>query len=632
MAEGGSDEVIDKLDCGLCFKDFKEPKLLPCLHSFCLDCLDVYVQNNVKNKDFCCPLCEQTIKLPGDGVRNFETNFYIVSDLMSCGEERHCDLCGPEVNAISHCADCEEDYCERCTDTHAKMKVSRAHMLIVLTETQSGRIGNMRKKAFCEKHPSDELKVVCKDCNKMLCLVCKLTEHEKHNSCDIADEVKRAKEEIQVKIQEAYQHISQLQKAVISCSTTKTSISGMKETELKKLESYKIQLKQLIMKRIKDIETQAVQYFDDVCIDMTYTQTSFKKALLSLRNITLQVERMMAQSDSVSMVHCSERLTKQMTECISKTGDYLLLENLPLRTADNCKFSMNETFLNHLLGCSFVNEIQKNISKLGQCRRRHAFSHNACSLSLFQNTCSACFTDSNYIWQTDSPDHRFAQFCKAHTQKIASICRVREKWYYSAVSSLEVKVWNKTTLAVEQVEQFHMYPHGIAYRLKKGGYEELLVCLSPDPDIMPNSVKYGKVQAIPLTPGHISYSFLAETCPAPIRVAVNNFNGLVCLSYARSGHISVHSEDGTIIHSFEKSYLQLTLTSRLFGICFDNENCMIVADRNGGKVLRYNLFGKLIQVLLVGNRPTAVGVDTDDRLWVGYEDINVTVYQMSDTP
>lgn len=177
-----------------------------------------------------------------------------------------------------------------------------------------------------------------------------------------------------------------------------------------------------------------------------------------------------------------------------------------------------------------------------------------------------------------------------------------------------------------------MHPHGIAYRVKKGGYEELIVCLSDDPDIMPNRHQFGEVQAISLTQGHISYNFLAKTCPAPMRVAVNNFNGLVCLSYARCGHISVHSEDGTIIHRFKEIYLQLTHTSKLYGICFDNENCVIVADRDGGKILRYNLFGKLIQILLVGNRPTAVGVDTDDRLWVGYEDINATVYQMSDKP
>ena len=60
----------------------------------------------------------------------------------------------------------------------------------------------------------------------------------------------------------------------------------------------------------------------------------------------------------------------------------------------------------------------------------------------------------------------------------------------------------------------------------------------------------------------------------------------------------------------------------------DNENCIIIADRDGQRVLRVTRSGKLIQVLVDKHRPTAVGVDSDDKLWVGLENTSVTVYQM----
>lgn len=102
----------------------------------------------------------------------------------------------------------------------------------------------------------------------------------------------------------------------------------------------------------------------------------------------------------------------------------------------------------------------------------------------------------------------------------------------------------------------------------------------------------------------------------------------VCLSYPSVGKISLHTKDGLAIHCFDLNALCVSQTPfRPFGICFDNENCIIIADRDGGLVLRADLLGHVIQILVKGNKPTAVGVGTDDKLWVGYEDINVTVFQ-----
>ena len=56
MAEGGSDEIVEKIICGLCSETYRQPKLLPCFHTFCLSCLDTYVKNIGPNVDtFDCP-------------------------------------------------------------------------------------------------------------------------------------------------------------------------------------------------------------------------------------------------------------------------------------------------------------------------------------------------------------------------------------------------------------------------------------------------------------------------------------------------------------------------------------------------------------------------------------------------
>ena len=120
---------------------------------------------------------------------------------------------------------------------------------------------------------------------------------------------------------------------------------------------------------------------------------------------------------------------------------------------------------------------------------------------------------------------------------------------------------------------------------------------------------------------------------------MNKANGIVCLSY-QYVKISLYSDDGTLIQNYE-DFCGLSGSFLPRDVCFDNENCIIIVDTGGGidengsdpdevvgQILRVNIFGKLLQVLVKGNKPTAVAVSCDDKLWIGYWDKNVTVYQL----
>jgi len=39
-------ELEKELECSLCRDLFREPKTLTCLHSFCLECLEIYNEKN----------------------------------------------------------------------------------------------------------------------------------------------------------------------------------------------------------------------------------------------------------------------------------------------------------------------------------------------------------------------------------------------------------------------------------------------------------------------------------------------------------------------------------------------------------------------------------------------------------
>ncbi|ESO91596.1 hypothetical protein LOTGIDRAFT_121855, partial [Lottia gigantea] len=53
------------LECSICLGSFKTPKIVPCGHSFCLECLVRYT--DCREETFPCPYCKQVVEIPRVG-------------------------------------------------------------------------------------------------------------------------------------------------------------------------------------------------------------------------------------------------------------------------------------------------------------------------------------------------------------------------------------------------------------------------------------------------------------------------------------------------------------------------------------------------------------------------------------
>lgn len=79
--------ILDDMDerlfqCSVCFEEYKIPRQLPCLHKFCSDCLEQLI--NQSQEVLACPLCQQNVDVPSDGVEGFPKDFYtdeIIDDI-----------------------------------------------------------------------------------------------------------------------------------------------------------------------------------------------------------------------------------------------------------------------------------------------------------------------------------------------------------------------------------------------------------------------------------------------------------------------------------------------------------------------------------------------------------------------
>ena len=629
MAEGGSDDIVEKIVCGLCSEKYKQPKLLPCFHSYCLVCLDKYVESTAWNNKFDCPLCDTTIDIPEGGVNQFEWNIYIDSKLKSETDEKHdCDLCGPEVNAGYHCTECEENYCERCAEMHLKQKISRTHTLIAISDSTTGGAKQMKRKVFCTKHLKEEIKVVCKDCDKMLCVVCKLTDHEKHNSVDIEDEAEDVKKKLKKVILKAENSVSKLDKIRANLHAAKAESCKSRDNTLQELRDHGSKLKDQIDKKISEIEMSVNGQCKDACSNIASLSTDTGKIRKSLSYLSEHANQVISLSDKMSLVTIAGKVTKQLEECVLKT------ENHKVGKQDLVYRQWGKHLA--LVSCDLRQKLNnipsvKSVTKIDECRyNKDNISNNVCSISTALTYCAMSCTDSNKLSVVNAPGSNFEQPVFVTESGRFFLCDAEDKVFLSHTAEKKVKVWERSTKTIVEVIEYSLYPHGIAHRLNNG-HEELVVCFLADcTELMSTAKNKGTVKVVPLEDKRTPYDFMAETSPAPTRVAVNKLDGLVCLSYPSVGKICIHTKDGLTIHCFDLNALHMSQTSfRPFGICFDNENCIVIANRDGGQVLRVSILGHVIQTLVKGNKPTAVGVGPDHKLWVGYQDKNVTVFQMT---
>ncbi|XP_070205187.1 uncharacterized protein [Littorina saxatilis] len=139
--------------CSVCLDPYRDPKCLPCNHTFC-ECV-TYVSNSHTGGTFPCPSCRKPSSLPAGGVAALQSNFY------------------------------------------TKKQIARAAPL---------------KKTLCNFHDDNKLEFYCAKCDEAICINCKLTKHKQHKTDDLNSAAEQKKVELATNVARIQRAVDKVKK------------------------------------------------------------------------------------------------------------------------------------------------------------------------------------------------------------------------------------------------------------------------------------------------------------------------------------------------------------------------------------------------------------------------------------
>ncbi|XP_038058813.1 tripartite motif-containing protein 3-like [Patiria miniata] len=201
---------VDHLECSICTNRFNQPKVLDCLHSFCLECLQKLSQGKeAVDSKLKCPLCrrETTTQHVGDLPDNFTLSALVEEVTMQekllegQGSEIKCQSCNEGNPAASRCMDCDHFLCQECQSAHGRLAMLTSHQVYDLAQLRSGEIAyksKLREAPKCGKHRDQNLSFYCNSCEQLVCTTCCILDHTKpeHSLTSLPEALERCKQEV----------------------------------------------------------------------------------------------------------------------------------------------------------------------------------------------------------------------------------------------------------------------------------------------------------------------------------------------------------------------------------------------------------------------------------------------------
>ncbi|XP_065215933.1 E3 ubiquitin-protein ligase TRIM33-like [Planococcus citri] len=361
--DDGSNTPWSIFQCVFCNKSvtrFEEVKLLECLHSACIDCINTpsnSISNETKSGVYCkiCKIISSSLldnHFLACSVPNTE-NVQGNNDASRLANVK-CTNCHDSLDATSWCVECNDFLCDVCVQAHQRLKITKEHTIKPKEEADSDNnshnmIDTKLKTIACSTHPQEKLTLFCETCDKLTCRDCQLTEHRQHNYKFIDEIATQTRKNIDTLLAEV-NYKRQLLKSAMKV------IDDRQQMIVDKKKALNNEIMQAFMKLTEAITTRGkylVEKLNEICDTKQRTLNEKKVALEQLSLLT---------------DHCTDFISSALERgsdmAVLKTKTAMLnhLQNVKSKRAD---IPNPEIPVRIQIALDKSNEIRHAISRLG---------------------------------------------------------------------------------------------------------------------------------------------------------------------------------------------------------------------------------------------------------------------------
>jgi len=293
--------VTEIATCPICLDLFVEPKSLPCVHSFCLKCIEEHCKDKLPGQSVDCPVCRTEFKVPENGIPGLPHNFFLKNlvdakkNTVEEGDQVLCDVCVKEnaddldkVDSVPaatiYCVDCSQKLCKRCSLPH-KMWSGGPHQLRELADIGKTEL-LQQQRSRCEKHELKFIELYCFDCKADLCMKCFAVGHTQHKCGEIEQVANDLSKRIDADVKQVRQRLYEFTAAMAMAEEVSTNFQANVEKVKKEIVEVGEKLKRLVDKHVDELQQQLHQ-LQAVTVKATDAQKdSLSLALLAMESYT----------------------------------------------------------------------------------------------------------------------------------------------------------------------------------------------------------------------------------------------------------------------------------------------------------------------------------------------------------
>ena len=350
----------------MCMCKFTDPKQLPCLHSFCLHCLNGIQRTSANPNVIACPECRQEFRVPESGdLQALPTNFRINSllDVLAIKECNtsgvKCGNCDKKSEHSFYCFQCCAFWCDDCICLHNGIRANKEHHALALKDFQDQDFESILKRpAFCGKpgHERKELEFFCKSCEAAICYSCIATLHEGHPKVLLDEAANERKLYVKAAIDSQKQRALQMKKNIARIQANSENIQAQVDTVKKDAQVF-------VDSMIAVLEAKKQEIFNDVEKEAKETLQLLGTQKCEVESLLKSIEAEIEKGEQILKRRTSAEITKLDTTTIFQgDGDDGSHVQCHLENPRHFVFIQNEMIMNKV-NCGGIGSFRAFLSK-----------------------------------------------------------------------------------------------------------------------------------------------------------------------------------------------------------------------------------------------------------------------------